>query len=1097
MKMVCDNIKVNKRILSFISIFLLFLVLMNSVSAQDNSTAGSFDDLQKEITSTESGGTLNLTNDYIYVNGSTDGVNISNPITINGNGFSIDGAGLSAIFNVNTTDNVSFYNIVFKNGNATYGGAISFLEEISNCNIENCTFESNLASESGGAIFFSKAAFENNIINNMFIGNTADFGASIWYNDEVSRSVFRKNDFINNSASLDWWGASLYINTASYFNLFDELNFIGNVAERGSGIYLHESYNDNFTELNFINNWDKYGAAFFIGLYCQGDVFDNLNFINNTGNQVSGALHLRDVEYSVFNDINFINNTGRYGGALTINAVSSYNNFTNINFINNSAYNGGAIFYYDESYVNVWENITFINNRAAKDGASIYSNRHLLNNTFNNFYFFNNTALNNSAVLWCGLLCEFNRFYNWNVSNNFAVNGSAFYHLSTSALNEFKNCNFTNNVANDTGLFYFSYLEANNYNSIQFINNNAKNFGGFFSLYYSEGNIVNCTFKNNTADYVSDIVYIDEANANIVNSTFDGKNHIYIGPYSRAILINNTELDSYVKNTFFVVNDGRLELENNSLTNLIVNNGDIISPTSIIVLNNETINVTSPEVDLYAVCVDDNDNYIISDYLTFNINERVFKVFFNGESFIDTGYILENPGIYLINASINSKLDNCTYKIGIINLTSKKEAVINASDAEIATGEFALIEVELPGDATGIVSAIVDNETYLAQVKDGKATLYIPPLDAGEYIAEITYSGDDNYDISDTTALITVLDEINVAAPDVIKYYHGEERFVVTVTRSEIPVGNESVEITINGVTYTRTTDKNGTASIALNMPSANYTAEVKVDDVSINSTVIILPTVNGTDITKVYGTATRYYATFLDSQGNYLNEGTNVTFNINGILYNRTVSGDKGLAGLNINLIQGNYVITAINLETGESSANNIIVIPKIIENNDVTKYYRNATQYTVKLIGDDGKAVGKGEVVRFNINGVFYERTTNESGIAQLNINLNPGDYIITAEYGGCLVSNNITVLPVLTAEDLTKKYGTDDPFEAKLVDGEGKAYANQKIEFNINGVFYYRVTDNGGVAKLNINLQAGEYIITSRYEDAVISNKVTVTS
>ena len=81
--------------------------------------------------------------------------------------------------------------------------------------------------------------------------------------------------------------------------------------------------------------------------------------------------------------------------------------------------------------------------------------------------------------------------------------------------------------------------------------------------------------------------------------------------------------------------------------------------------------------------------------------------------------------------------------------------------------------------------------------------------------------------------------------------------------------------------------------------------------------------------------------------------------------------------------------------------SSNNITVISRIVENNDLTKYYKNASQYTVKIIGDDGKPVGAGVEVTFNINGVFYTRTTNESGIAKLNINLQPGDYVITAEY------------------------------------------------------------------------------------------------
>ena len=110
-------------------------------------------------------------------------------------------------------------------------------------------------------------------------------------------------------------------------------------------------------------------------------------------------------------------------------------------------------------------------------------------------------------------------------------------------------------------------------------------------------------------------------------------------------------------------------------------------------------------------------------------------------------------------------------------------------------------------------------------------------------------------------------------------------------------------------------------------------------------------------------------------------------------------------------------------------------------------------------------------------------------------MNINLNPGDYIITAEYAGCKVSNKIKVLPTIKAQDLTKKYGVSSPFTATLLDGTGKALANEKVSFNINGVFYTRTTDADGIAKLNINLQAGKYIITSSYNGLNIANTVTV--
>ena len=50
---------------------------------------------------------------------------------------------------------------------------------------------------------------------------------------------------------------------------------------------------------------------------------------------------------------------------------------------------------------------------------------------------------------------------------------------------------------------------------------------------------------------------------------------------------------------------------------------------------------------------------------------------------------------------------------------------------------------------------------------------------------------------------------------------------------------------------------------------------------------------------------------------------------------------------------------------------------------------------------------------------------------------------------------------------------------------------------VYINVNGVLYNSVTDSQGKAKLNINLQPGEYIITSSYNGANIANKITVSA
>ena len=191
----------------------------------------------------------------------------------------------------------------------------------------------------------------------------------------------------------------------------------------------------------------------------------------------------------------------------------------------------------------------------------------------------------------------------------------------------------------------------------------------------------------------------------------------------------------------------------------------------------------------------------------------------------------------------------------------------------------------------------------------------------------------------------------------------------------------------------------------------------------------------------------------------------------------------------------QGTYILTIVNPVTGEEVANTVKVLPNIIENNDLTKYYRNDSQFTFKLLDDKGNPI-VGEKASININGVFYTRTTKENGIATFQINLEPGTYILTLEYKGCRVANKVTVLNVIQTSNIKMKYQDGTRFKVTILDGKGKPYANQSITFNINGVLYNRITKDDGSASLAINLMAGEYIITTTYNSYSVANKVTIT-
>ena len=95
----------------------------------------------------------------------------------------------------------------------------------------------------------------------------------------------------------------------------------------------------------------------------------------------------------------------------------------------------------------------------------------------------------------------------------------------------------------------------------------------------------------------------------------------------------------------------------------------------------------------------------------------------------------------------------------------------------------------------------------------------------------------------------------------------------------------------------------------------------------------------------------------------------------------------------------------------------------------------------------------------------------------------------------YGDLSIGNKVEVLTTLETSNLTMKYGDGSKFLTKTLDGQGNLLANQNITFNIHGVFYQKTTGDDGIASLNINLNKGEYIITSYWNDYQIGNKITV--
>lgn len=409
------------------------------------------------------------------------------------------------------------------------------------------------------------------------------------------------------------------------------------------------------------------------------------------------------------------------------------------------------------------------------------------------------------------------------------------------------------------------------------------------------------------------------------------------------------------------------------------------------------------------------------------------------------------------------------------------------------------VYVNLSEKLDGNLTVLVNNTPYTLSYTNGTGSLILKNLIYGNYTISAVFTKDNYQTVNvsenvEINSIKTVLE-----AENVVMYYKDGTRFAV-VLRDIYgnPLANMNVTISINGRDYVKQSDENGTASLGLNLESKNYTVVTafggnsKYFGTRSNNTVSILSTLISKDIVKYYRNGTQFYATVLDFKGNPL-ANTTVMFNINGVFYNKTTD-ENGTAKLNIWLRPGKYIITIFNLVTGEQAGNNVTVLSKIVENYDLVKYYKNASKFSVKILDSQGYPV-EGTIVTFNINGVFYYKETDANGIASLAINLRPGKYVITTMYGQYDVGNNVTVLPTLQTSDLKMKYLDGSAFNARVVDGQGNPLANQIVKFNVNGVFYNKVTNDEGIASLNIRLMKGEYIITSIYNGFETGNTIKI--
>ena len=918
--------------------------------------------------------------------------------------------------------------VAFINGKGNYGGAINTKGIVT---IKNSYFFNNGYAKGYQNAFVGGAIYNDgylNIDNTTFLANHAT---------RVSTIANQGNLYMNNSQIIDAisaYGMNMDYMTIGAFNVGQ----VGNITLENTKLSL-----TGRAPLDIINSTDIYDGARSVtclGLGSSENMILNNVTVDGNGSTTNGAY--------VFGGFNSWVTVGG-GGTHTPKNIEVYNStFSNLKSVN--------VFY------------TKVNSTRIFDGCIFDNVDYLVDALNSNEY--DTLIIKNSVIFGdvkVGKVADTNNV-TINLDNNWWGSNNATYYNAVIKLSGGMSSTITEVSKEITTPENYLVLTLDVTNKTGLLQNLTLAFKAFNGT--------------NLSDYNGNLP-VREFNMTMVNTTVSS--------------INATLTNNFVNN--FEAKEGNYTISATVDGQTVSYNGSAAIGAGIIEVKDIILNY-GDAIIANATLVDTKGNLLANVNMTLKVNGKTYFAV-TDENGVATFVVDQlNTGKYNLTYSVaDSKVIFDVTNSSTLTINKVKDSLKVDIDATVA-GEDVVITVTGPKDLKENVTVVVDKKTYNVKLINGSNSITIKNLTAGDYDVVVTYPGDNNYDkqVINTNFTVDINKKVNLDVSDIVMLYKDGTRLVAILTDYlGNPIANATVYFTINGQTYNRTTDAKGSASMALNLVSKVYKANVLFngsdvyDKVSKDITVTINPTIIANDIVKMYQNDTQFYATFLGKDGKVL-ANTDVTFNINGVLYTKQTNA-SGVAKLSINLRPGNYTLTAINPFNEEQLGFNVLV-KSLIEASDLTKYYLNASKFEATVYNKNGSLAINKEVT-FNINGVLYKRTTNTNGVVSLTINLRPENYTITTMYDGLSVGNNVNVLPTLITSDLSMKFQDGSKFTAQTLDGQGKPLANQNVTFNVNGVFYYKTTGDDGIASLNINLNRGSYIITSMWDKYQVGNKITI--
>ena len=319
-------------------------------------------------------------------------------------------------------------------------------------------------------------------------------------------------------------------------------------------------------------------------------------------------------------------------------------------------------------------------------------------------------------------------------------------------------------------------------------------------------------------------------------------------------------------------------------------------------------------------------------------------------------------------------------------------------------------------------------------------------------------------------------------------------------------LAKQYIKFKLKGKTYKVKTDKNGNAKLSLkNLKKGTYKIVCyNKDGLSKTYKIKVYNKVSTKFTTGTYiflkKNSKKIKVTLTNSLGYAPTSGKIIKIKINGKTYTKKTN-SKGVVYLKLpSLKKGIYTVKykfsgTTHYKASSASSKVAIVTTKnlaLTVKSTTTFGYGAGTPFKVAVTAG-GVAIPK-KTVTFVVDGKTYTKTTDNSGIASLPINLDIGNYTIKysvkkdSEVNAKSSSSNIIVKQransMLTWKSGTSFTDSSQTFNVLLTDLNGKAISGQTIKLTINSKTYTGTTASNGYASIKASTSLGSYSVSVNF-------------